>query len=649
MSQSVYASGMRVLYDNQPAEVSLLPRQRIAFSFIHLDVDPVIHSLNDAVNLFGKKIYKLDSRSSSKRNIELNQLEQIEIARRRAYVDALINESPRQGPGGMKRRQRVINRVKAQIEDPIGVSPAQLARWVTAHTQHAHGLASTLPKRTRNRASSFTVEQIDYAIEKIDQYLLCEPQPPVQFAYDCYCTDLWGDFGTDAPRASYETFNKWYKQLYWEDVMTATKGRRATRAAKRKALRRLVVDRILERVEADAVNLSVGLVDTAGNYLGPVTLFAVIDCRSRAILGIQMQIGRGESAASVIDCFKHAISPKAPDSYSAEAEYDWPMYGIPERWVTDGGTAYLSHKVQAFCLNVTGQTNVVEVAAGWKKPFIESFFSRLRRQFACTLPGYVGKYTGGQISDFSMREKAVLTPEQFYSALTHWIVDEYHHTPHRGLGSDRTPYQEWTHQAATYPPMLPSDFERIQYIRGDVQQRKIVGDAGHLGITINKVRYNDPNGRLSEIHMAMKAQRMEPFVTCEYSPNDISSINVLDPFTEESFVVETYDDRVRVGMTLVEYQAQNPTRTRDKGFSHERVAQKSEVLNAARSRAISNAGARQSRKSTAANTAALHEEIELHHTKAKKVWENAKASNTPIEPEADSDGDFMDFGVYEYE
>lgn len=652
MSQSVYLDGMRVLYDNQPAEVSILPKKRVAFSFTHLEVAPVIHSLSDAVTMYGKRIHKALPRTPAKQNIAIAQEDLVEIARRQAYVDALIAESPKRGPGGTKRRERVIKRVQSQIQDPIGVSVAQLARWVKAHNQHAHGLASTLPKRRRKRESSFTDEQFDYALEKIDQYLLCDPQPPVQFAYDCYCNDVWNDFGKDAPRASYETFNKWYKQLFWEDVMTATKGRRATRAAKRKALRRLIVDRILERVEADAVNLAIGLVDDKGHYLGSVTLFAVIDCRSRAILGIQVQIGRGESSASVIDCFKHAISPKSPESYSAEAQYDWPMYGSPERWVTDGGAAFLAFNVQGFCLNVSGQTNVVEVAAGWKKPFIESFFSRLRRQFACALPGYVGKYTGERASDLTMQEKATLTPDEFYSLLTRWIVDEYHQTPHRGLGADRTPYQEWTSQAEIYPPMLPPDFARIQHIRGDVQKRKIVGDVGHLGITINKVRYNDPDGRLKNIHMAMKSQGMDPLVTCEYSPNDISAISVTDPFTEESFVVETYDDRVRSGMTLVEFQAQNPARTRDKGYSHERVAQKSNVLAAARERSFANVRARQSRKSTPANTAALHHEIELNNAEAKKVWKDAcssVAANTPSKPEASNKDNFMDFGVDDYE
>lgn len=649
MHQAIYRDGMRVHYGNNVAEVSLLPKSRIAFTTLNLNSPPIIHDVAEALALFGKKIHQLDKRKSTQRPIELDPIELAEVARRQVYVDALLADLGRSGSGGKVRRERVIAHVQNQLEDPKGVSPAQLARWVKAYQEHSLGLASTLPKKQRKRASSFTDEQIDYAREKIDEYLLCDPQPPVQFAYDCYCRDLWDDFGKDAPRASYETFNKWYKETHWQDVMMATQGRRATRKAKRNALRRLIVDRILERVEADAANLSVGLVDAEGNYLGPVTLYAVIDCRSRAILGVKVQIGRGENTASVVDSFKHAISPKGPESYSAEATHDWPMYGVGERWVTDGGAPYLSHKFQAFALNMTGQTNVVESASGWKKPFIESFFSRLRRQFASTLPGYMGKYMGENTSDLTMKEKAVLTPEQFYSALTHWIVDEYHQTPHKGLGADRTPYQEWTQQAELYPPMLPANFEQMRFMRGDVLQRKISGDAGHLGIVINNLRYNDYEGRLKDIYHAKVSRGLEPYVTCEYSPNDISEITVIDPFTEEAFLVETFDDRVHDGMTLVEFQAKYPTRSRNKGFSHERVAQSSKVLQAARERDAANRRTRRSRKSTPANIAALHEEIALQHAETKKVWEVATAPQAQTEPQTDGDDDFMNFGVDDYE
>ena len=289
------------------------------------------------------------------------------------------------------------------------------------------------------------------------------------------------------------------------------------------------------------------------------------------------EIGRGESSASVIDSFRHAISIKEPDTYSNEAQCDWPMYGSPEKIATDGGPGYTSVETASFCLESESQLEVVATGKGWNKPYIESFFATLRQQFAKSLPGYCGKYADQRELDFTVKQQACMTKEQFESALTHWIVDEYHQSPHKGL-LGKTPYETWKEGALLFAPSIPANYNRIRYTKGQVEQRTIQGEHGGQGIMINNLYYSDEEGILKGIHAQLKQQGKEKRVTCEYSPNDISSINIINPTTHEVFVAYCHNPNVYERMTLAEYQAKYPQPKKKKGFGHLRVARDSQVL-----------------------------------------------------------------------
>jgi putative transposase len=155
-----------------------------------------------------------------------------------------------------------------------------------------------------------------------------------------------------------------------------------------------------------------------------------------------------------------------------------------------------------------------------------------------------------------------------------WIVDEYHQSPHRGLGG-KVPYQAWKEQEALFPPMLPVNYEMIRYTKGDIRTPTI---HDHKGVVIENIFYNDPEGRLRTIGRQLGSMGEDRRVTCEYSPNDIGSITVVDPFTDERFVVYTQDQRVRKGMSLSEFQAAYPTAKKTKGFGHKRKVAQSEMV-----------------------------------------------------------------------
>lgn len=636
MNHPVFVNGAQVVYENVLMTVNRLPNDWVSFTAKKLNMKPISLTIQEAVGRLHQSIFPADHKQEVSYKLELSESDVIEIQRKQVYVDELLYRSKTGGPGGTKLRQEVIKHVRSQYpEDSLGASPAALARWLHAYQNHPHGLASTLRKPCKTRASRFSDEEREYAIQKMEQYLFVDQKPTLQEVFDKYVDDLKEEYGEDANYPCYKTFSDWVgKYLNPFDLLKTQYGKRTFNSETRIALKRYAPKKILDRVEADAVSLAVGLIDEEGHYLGRVMLFTVIDCYSRAVLGVQVQIGTGERESSVIDSLKHAISYKDPDSYSDEAVNDWPMHGGFVRVVVDGAAAFKGLRTQSFIQETTGQSQIVQTYSGHKKPFVESFNNTLRRTFAKTLPGYLGKQDDQKKLDVSIEDCACMTLDQFYDALTHWIIDEYHQAPHSGLGGDMTPHKKWVENAHKYPPQFPSNYEQIRYRKGDVKRCKISGQNGHLGITLNYLRYND-DGRLQDIHMRMEAMGDEAYVTCEYSPSDITSVTVIDPFTEEAFEVKTYDERVKDGMTLAEFKAAYPPPKKVKGYGRSRVSRTSKTIAAAKAVCEKKKKALRGKKSTPANTDGIREKMDEFRAHPSPDETSVKAEK-PADPVTES-------------
>jgi len=575
MFDAIAATGNRVSFENKNATITVLPNSHIALSFDDEKESPVVLSRMQIEKELGKTVLPIrKTQEPDCKWQEVSQIDLDEFKRRSAYYEELRRVTKKNGVGGVKIRKAVISRVSRELGDTNPPSPATLARWAQRSNHHSKGIASTLLSPKRRRSSSFSQDVQDYALAKIDDYYLQLGKPTVQYAYDCFTEDFKADFDASVNRPCRETFRKWIKQLDQVDVIHCREGRRAAKAADRNATRKVRVDRILERVEADAANLAIGLLDSEGRYIGTVTLFAVLDCFSRSVLGLFIKVGRGEDSASVIESYKHAICPKLPEDLPEEVESDWPMYGVFEKITIDGGPGYVADRSMAFVINAGSQYEIVETYAGWRKPFVERFFQTLRNSFAKSLRGYCGKYTDNSNLDATIKEKAVMTLPEFRSALFRWVADEYHHMPHRGLNGD-TPYSVWQSQAQTFPPFVPADMEEMKLIKGEV---KFCTISGSQGIQHNGRRYNDTPKRLTSIGNRLRALDKEPVVRVEYTHSNIQSVNVVDPFTDEIFEVCVNDWRIPVGMTEAEFRVKHKPHYKDKGATGPRATKSSRTV-----------------------------------------------------------------------
>ena len=84
---------------------------------------------------------------------------------------------------------------------------------------------------------------------------------------------------------------------------------------------------------------------------------------------------------------------------------------------------------------------------------------------------------------------------------------------------------------------------------------------------INKIKYNDFNGRIKRIGLKLKASNEESVVKCLHSTADLHSITVFDEFFDEKFEVTTKDPRVFEGMSQAEFNAKYPSSYPEKGYT----------------------------------------------------------------------------------
>lgn len=534
----------------------------------------------EVIELFGNTIKQVSEKKVNTFQEPLNCDDMKEFNRRTAYVQK-IKESRNDGKiGGVIFLKDIIKRVSRDRNDKKPPSLMTLRGWYEASEDNVSGIKSTLNKKRNKRKSIFDDDVIALVLQCIDGYYLNLSRPTMQYAYDCYRSEHEKRFNLSKNFPSYKTFCNWVNELEHDEVTLKRHGKKALTASKRNKKGKHIGNHILERVEVDAVNTSMGIVDDKGNYLGILVIFFVLDCFSRAVLGYKIQIGTGENASSVIDSYRHALLPKDPTETSPNVKNTWPMAGLMETIISDGGPGYTANTSVNFLMEQGITWEVAQTGKGWCKPFIESFFGTLRMQFLQTLPSYCKRVKDSRELDLSLAQQAVFTVDDIENLLTEWIVDEYHQSIHSGLGN-KTPHQVWLEDGGMHV-MLPHNEQELQLLQGSLTSRTILGDASEAGIQVNRIAYNDAHGRIQEIGRSMKANGLTPVVDVQHNNNDVSQVTVFDEETGELLCLYANDPRIEPGMSLIQYKTSFPDKGyQDKGLGHNRVLKGNPIISKA--------------------------------------------------------------------
>lgn len=229
--------------------------------------------------------------------------------------------------------------------------------------------------------------------------------------------------------------------------------------------RQFIAEKPLERVEMDAVYINLGLKNDEGFFLGTIVMMVALDVCTRNILGYSIQVGKNvaESGDLATECLKSVVTPKTNSQ--------WVAGGIPEAVYTDATTATKGSRYKEFALLMKIKPIVVRVGEGWSKPFIESFFRTLRREFLSKLPGYLGSKTRMNNRHLEPAENAEvhasMTLQGFTNAFEDYVCNVYMQSAHHGLNK-RAPIHVWKYKISKQPwlQLFPSEDRDLSEFRG---------------------------------------------------------------------------------------------------------------------------------------------------------------------------------------
>lgn len=211
-------------------------------------------------------------------------------------------------------------------------------------------------------------------------------------------------------------------------------------------------------------------------------LTVAICATTRCILA--MRLSRAPNAQTTIEAIDMIGRDKGVWADAVGTLSPWPMRGTPELIVADCGSEYVSYDVKV----ATRDLGVPFEYAPAGLPEMRARIERVFRTISVNLTTRLTGRTFGNVierGDYDSKGRAALTIDDLCAALTRWVVDIYHRTPHRGLGGE-TPANCWKRLTEEYGVAPPADLWRRRLAFGTRMSRPVQKD----GITILGVRYH---------------------------------------------------------------------------------------------------------------------------------------------------------------
>ena len=327
-----------------------------------------------------------------------------------------------------------------------------------------------------------------------------------------------------------------------EMLINRTISKQKQKGLRYKLGREYIAEKPLERVEMDAVYINLGINSETGAYLGTLAVMFAIDTCTRCIVGYSIKVGKkvSESSDLAIECLKNIVMPKE--------NIDWPCNGIPTKLYSDATTATIGsgYKIMAIVLGIMPMVTVSY--SPWSKPFIESFFRTLRREFLSRLPGYLGSKTRVNNAHLEQGETAELhaamTLQEFEEELQKFITQTYHTSGHGGL-NQRAPIDVWQKKVSENPLLVcePSPEFIPDRFRGGVSMNHTLYKNG--SIKLKNEQY--ANSELKELSMSGVEK-----VDCFYSDIDTKNIVVRANKTLVVVPIRAKNHHDEVGIQQVE-------------------------------------------------------------------------------------------------
>lgn len=183
-------------------------------------------------------------------------------------------------------------------------------------------------------------------------------------------------------------------------------------------------------------------------------IYVAIDCATRCILGLSICSNPNSDAARRV--LTQVLTDKTELARAAGAEGSWDFFGSPHLICTDTGSAFSSN---LFILAVNSLGAIMlfpPVKIPELRSRIERVFGTMSRKIMPMLPGRTFSNIIER-GDYPSEERTVLTDDDLTRILTIWVVDHYHHHPHRGLPGGQSPASRWKELVEKYDVSEPPD------------------------------------------------------------------------------------------------------------------------------------------------------------------------------------------------
>lgn len=433
-------------------------------------------------------------------------------------------------------------------------SPRTLRRW--AKIEREQGVAALVGGFARRGRSNrvMAVEAVALMMENVRGYLSSN-RPTKKVTYDNVCSAF-----SDANEKrlaqglpiysipSRETVRRAIADLDKYSVVAAREGEDAARKRFRGVYDGLSegLERPGQRVEIDEHTVDlVTLMASSGllkylseeelrvfgldNQKGRWTLTLAQCSVTRCILGISLS--RNAKASAALNVLQMIMTDKGALVAAVGSTGHWNMHLKPESIFVDNGAAFRSNQFRMACADL-GCT------IGYTMAGVPEQRGRIERLFRTLATGLMPRLAGRTFSDVVSKgdadpeARAALTVEDFCQALTRWIVDIYHNTPHGGLGG-RTPLEVWRELEKKFGTNPPPSNREWRVVFGTDFERRLTKS----GLWVLNVQYNS---HALEEHLRSHG---EVLMTVRWHPRDIGAIEVLigEDWVEVPSVIRAID------------------------------------------------------------------------------------------------------------
>ncbi|WP_077339110.1 DDE-type integrase/transposase/recombinase [Pseudocolwellia agarivorans] len=418
----------------------------------HLKTGEFISSLNS-------NKYTLVENAISLKYFPLDEEQQKVAEFRLAYCEAL-DKLP--NPCVEIYANEVIDNVYEKINDKHPKKPAfkTCDKWRRQWISDGRDIAPQVYSHHGARDQRMSPEVQDFVYRLACRHYLLRSQPPVSEFIDIVGRKFKAKRNEFYPETcpTEGKIRRFLKRLPKHIVDEKRHGKAYAKLENRSVLSSIETTFVLERVECDGLSPNLGLLNDDGSYAGKVSLFFVIDCFTRCILGYTVQLDKGESSAAVVHSLSHSVRIQNKPSGQG-------IGGIGLTYVLDNGPGYRAEATKRFLSALGAEIKFCASRTPQEKPYVEAFNKKIRAELLTKIKGYVPKKRKEDITAENLKSMARTTVTEFLVRLEHYIYEVYHKKPLMAL-KRQTPLEVWNENIQFADHITLEDMDDRLLLRG---------------------------------------------------------------------------------------------------------------------------------------------------------------------------------------